>query len=95
MGNTKKIKTGSNKTWKEFTKSTVDNMPAKDFEGKKAKSEVIEINITAEIIRLAAADVLAGFTILELANKYGIEEIDAADIYNAVANRIDIINSED
>ena len=95
MGNKKKIKTSSNKSWKEFTKSTIDEIAAKDFENKKPKDIVIEVNITKEIIKLAAADVLAGFTILELANKYGIEEIDAADIYNAVANRIDIINSED
>lgn len=89
--NKKKVKFTSTKTWKKFTEDAVDEMPAKDFEVDNEIGE-IDAPMTKATIKSAATDVLNGFSILQLAHKWGLEEEDAKAIYDAVSDRITKVN---
>jgi hypothetical protein len=92
--NIKKVKFSSSKSWKNFTKDTVDEMPVGDFVVDDEIGE-IEVTMTKVKIKQAAADILAGMSLLAVATKYELEEEDMQAIYEAVAERRAQVNSGD
>lgn len=88
-----KVKVNSPKGFEQFTIDTINALADSLFEEDSLQEEIETTLLKAEIEE-AARDVLDGFTILEIAHKYKIEEKDAKVIYDAVVAKKAEVNAE-